>query len=149
MRITLVITAYKPTRGKSSKDPDPRSVFDYFFDTNFIDTYDTLIAKMRAEKIDKMKKILENVDSNSGKLIHVTFDDLKETNPDIYRAVKSIGTSFKIGPNEANCLKHAGRILVESEMNKLKQSNLWSTLVQDPPSEAYQIESCLQEESNQ
>jgi hypothetical protein len=101
--LVILIDAYKPTRGKSSRDPDPRSVF----------------------------------------------DDLKGISPDIYRVVKNIDTSFKIGSNEANCLKHAARIVVESEMKKLRESNSWRTLVQDPPSEAYPIEPCLKEENNQ
>ena len=147
--MVILIDAYKPARGKSSRDPDPRSVFDYVLDTNFIDAYDTLMAKMRNDKIDKMREILNNGDSKSGKLIHVQFDELKEINPDIYSVVKNIDTSFKIGSNESNCLKHAARILVESEMKKLRESNLWSTLLRDPPSEAYQIEACLPEEKNQ
>jgi hypothetical protein len=78
----------------------------------------------------------------------VKFDDLIDINPNIFRVVKHIDTSFKIGSNEANCLKHAARFLVESKMKKLMESNSWSTLVQDPPSEAYQIEPCLQQENH-
>jgi predicted acylesterase/phospholipase RssA len=146
--LVILIDAYKPIRGKSSRDPDPRSVVDYFFDTNFMDAYDTLMAEMRDDKIDKMRKLLNNDDSKSGKLIHVKFDDLIDINPNIFRVVKHIDTSFKIGSNEANCLKHAARFLVESKMKKLMESNSWSTLVQDPPSEAYQIEPCLQQENH-
>ena len=82
-------------------------------------------------------------------IIFLIIKGLKEINPDIYRVVKNIDTSFKIGPNEANCLKHAARILVESEVKKLRENNSWSTLVQDPPGEAYSIEPCKQEENNQ
>jgi len=147
--LVILIDAHIPTRGKSSRDPDPRSVFDYFLDTNFVDTYDTLMAKMRDDKIKGMRNILNKGDSKSGKLIHVKFDDLNKINRNIYEVVKNIDTSFNIGSNEANCLKHAARILVEGEMEKLRENNSWSTLAQDPPSEAYPIEPCLPEENNQ
>lgn len=147
--LVILIDAYRPPKGKSSRDPDPRSVFDFILDTNFIDAYDTLMAEMRTAKIDEMISILNNGDSRSGKLIHVEFDDLKEIKPGIYEVVKNIDTSFNIEANEANCLKHAARILVEGEMEKLRKNNSWSTLVQDPPSETYPIEPCLLVENNQ
>ena len=147
--LVILIDAYRPTRGKSSRDPDPRSVFDFILDSNFIDAYDTLMAKMRDDKIDKMISILNNGDSRSGKLIHFEFDDLKEIRPDIYEVLKNIDTSFSIESNDANCLKEAARILVASEMEKLRESNSWSKLIQYPPSEAYQIEPCLPEKNNQ
>lgn len=147
--LVILIDAYRPTKGKSSRDPDPRSVFDFILDTNFIDAYDTLMAEMRTGKINEMIGILNNGDSRSGKLMHVEFDDLKEIKPDIYEVAKNIDTSFNIESNEANCLKEAARILVESEMEKLRESNSWSKFVQDPPSEVYPIEPCLPEENNQ
>jgi hypothetical protein len=147
--LVILIDAYRPPKGKSSRDPDPRSVFDFILDTNFIDAYDTLMAEMRTGKIDEMISILNNGDSRSGKLVHVEFDDLKEIKPDIYEVVKNIDTSFNIESNEANCLKEAARILVESEMEKLRESNSWSKFIQNPPSEAYPIEPCLPEENNQ
>jgi hypothetical protein len=107
------------------------------------------MAEMRTGKIDEMISILNNGDSRSGKLVHVEFDDLKEIKPDIYEVVKNIDTSFNIESNEANCLKEAARILVESEMEKLRESNSWSKFIQNPPSEAYPIEPCLPEENNQ
>lgn len=124
-------------------------MFDYFLDTNFIDTYDTLMAEMRTAKIKEMINILNDGDGRSGKLIHVGFDDLKEIKPDIYEVVKNIDTSFNIGSNEANCLKEAARILVEREMDKLWESNSWSKLIQNPPSKAYPIEPCLPEDNIQ
>lgn len=147
--LVILIDAYRPTRGKSSRDPDPRSVFDFILDSNFIDAYDTLMAKMRDDKINRMRNMLNNNDNKSGKLIHVKFDDLIKINPNIYEVVKNIDTTFNIGSNEANCLKHAARILVKGEMEKLRASHLWSTLVQDPPSAAYPIEPCQPEENNQ
>ena len=140
-KLIIVIDAHKANYGKDPRDPDPRSLLDYYIDSNVVDAYQTLMDELRHGKTDNLAKWLWE---NNGKLIHLKFDDLEEDHPELYETVTRIKTNLKIRKNEAACLKHAARILVQREMEKLHgdEDNLWKDLIQFPPADGYEIPPC-------
>ena len=138
-KIIVLIDAFTPVEGRDRSDPDPRKMVDYVIDTNFLDAYDTLMAGLRMEKINRTRNWLEN---NNGTLAHLEFAKLKVIAPAVHAAVKGIKTSLEIGEQDAICLRHAARILVKAEMEKLRGDMRFKEMISDPPSEAYPIEPC-------
>ena len=138
-KIVILIDAFTPVQGRDRSDPDPRKPFDYVIDANFLDAYDTLMAGLRMEKVDRTRQWLEN---NNGTLIHIQFADLQGLSPTIYAAVKGIKTSLEIDERDAVCLKHAARLLVKAEMEQLRGDARFKEMIANPPGEAYPIESC-------
>ncbi len=138
-KIVVLIDAFTPVQGRDRSDPDPRKMVDYVIDTNFLDAYDTLMAGLRMEKINRTRNWLEN---NNGTLAHLEFAKLKAIAPAIHAAVKGIKTSLEIEEQDAICLKHAARILVKAEMERLREDARFKDMIADPPGEAYPIEPC-------
>jgi hypothetical protein len=79
---------------------------------------------------------------NNGKLIHLQFDDLEQDHPELYETVTMIKTNLKIKKNEAACLKHAARILVQQKMEELHADPNWKDLIQFPPADGYALPPC-------
>jgi hypothetical protein len=91
---------------------------------------------LRYGKTGELQQWLE---ANNGKLIHLEFGDLKQGHPDLYEAVTRIKTNLKIKKNEAACLKHAARILVQAKMETLHADTWWANLIKFPPAEGYEL----------
>ncbi len=138
-KLVIVIDAHKANYGKDPRDPDPRSLLDYYVDTNVIDAYQTLIDELRHGKTDNLRCWLQE---NNGKLIHIKFDDLKERFPELYESVIAIKTNLMITKNEASCLKHAARILVSEKIEELYLDPWWKKQILYPPTEGYEIPPC-------
>jgi hypothetical protein len=137
--VIIVIDAHTASYGKDPRNPNPRSLLDYYIDSNVIDAYETLMAELRYGKTTELEQWLE---ANNGKLIHLQFGDLKQENPDLYEAVSRIKTNLKIKKNEAACLKQAARILVQEKMEALHADTWWATLIKFPPAEGYELPLC-------
>jgi NTE family protein len=135
-KLVIVIDAHKANYGKDPRDPDPRSLLDYYIDTNVIDAYQTLMDELRHGKTDNLQRWLSE---NNGKLIHLKFDDLEEDHPELYETVTTIKTNLKIKKKEAACLKHAARILVREKMEELHAAPVWKDLIQFPPADGYEL----------
>jgi NTE family protein len=135
-KLIILIDAYKANYGKDPKDPNPRTLLDYYVDTNVVDAYETLMAELRYGKTGELQQWLEE---NNGRLIHLQFGDLKEERPDLYEAVARIPTNLKIKKNDAACLKHAARILVREKMEQLHDDPQWTNLIKFPPAEGYEL----------
>jgi len=135
-KLIIVIDAHKANYGKDPRDPNPRNLLDYYIDSNVIDAYQTLMAELRLGKTDSLQQWLSK---NNGKLIHLKFDDLED---ELRETIVRIKTNLKIRKNEAACLKHAARILVQKEMEKLHADPEWSGLIQFPPAEGYEFPPC-------
>jgi len=135
-KVIIVIDAHTSSYGKDPRHPNPRSLLDYYIDSNVIDAYETLMAELRYGKTGELQQWLE---ANNGKLIHLEFGDLKQGHPDLYEAVSRIKTNLKIKKNEAACLKHAARILVQAKMEELHADERWAKLIQFPPAEGYEL----------
>jgi len=138
-KLIIVIDAHKANYGKDPRDPDPRNLLDYYIDSNVIDAYQTLMAELRLGKTDGLQQWLKE---NNGKLIHLKFDDLEQGYPELHETIVRIKTNLKIKKNEAACLKHAARILVQKEMEKLHADPEWNGLIQFPPAEGYEFPPC-------
>jgi len=138
-KLIIVIDAHTASYGKDPRDPNPRSLIDYYIDTNFIDAYETLMAELRYGKTNELQQWLEE---NNGKLIHLQFGDLKQGHPDLYEAVTRITTNLKIKKNEAACLRHAARILVQEKMEALHADQWWANLITFPPAAGQELSSC-------
>lgn len=138
-KIIILIDAFTPVEGRDRSDPDPRKMVDYVIDTNFLDAYDTLMAGLRMEKINRTRNWLE---SNNGTLAHLEFANLQMITPAVHVAVKGIKTSLEIEERDTICLKHAARLLVKVEMEKLRGDARFKDMIANSPSEAYPIETC-------
>ncbi len=138
-KLVFLVDAFTPLRGKPREDPDPRVAWDYVVDSNFLDAYDTLMASLRDDKVNRTRTWL---DIYNGRLVHVEFAKLKSTAPQVYQVVKGIKTNMKIDEGEAACLKQAARILVRQEMDQLKTDPRFSALVADPPAAEFPIPPC-------
>jgi NTE family protein len=138
-KLIIVIDVHTASYGKDPRDPDPRKLIDYYIDTNFIDAYETLMAELRYGKTTELQQWLE---ANNGRLINLQFGDLKERHPDLYEAVARIKTNLKIKKNEAACLKHAARILVQEQMEALRADAWWAGLIKFPPAAGYELPLC-------
>jgi NTE family protein len=138
-KLVIVIDAYKANYGKDPRDPNPRSLLDYYIDSNVIDAYQTLMDELRQGKTDGLQQWLGE---NNGKLIHLQFDDLEKGYPELFKTVTGIKTNLKIKKNEAACLKHAARILVQEKMEELHADPRWKDLIQFPPAEGYNLPPC-------
>jgi len=135
-KVIIVIDAHTSSYGKDPRHPNPRSLLDYYIDSNVIDAYETLMAELRYGKTGELQQWLE---ANNGKLIHLEFGDLKQGHPDLYEAVTRIKTNLKIKKNGAACLKHAARILVQEKMEALHADTWWAGLIKFPPAEGYEL----------
>jgi len=138
-KLIIVIDAHKANYGKDPRDPDPRSLLDYYIDSNVIDAYQTLMSELRYGRTDNLQKWLGE---HNGKLIHLKFEDLEEGYPELYETVTMIKTNLKIKKNEAACLKYAARILVQEKMEELRADPVWKDLIQFPPAEGYELPPC-------
>jgi NTE family protein len=138
-KLVIVIDSHKANYGKDPRDPDPRNLLDYYVDSNVIDAYQTLMAELRLGKTDGLQQWLEE---NNGKLIHLKFDDLEKDYFELHETVTGIKTNLKIKKNEAACLKHAARILVQEKMEELHADPAWKELIQFPPADGYALPPC-------
>jgi NTE family protein len=138
-KIIIVIDAYKANYGKDPRDPNPRSLLDYYIDSNVIDAYQTLMAELRLGKTNELEQWLEK---NNGKLIHLQFDDLEKEHLELHETVIGIKTNLMIKKNEAACLKQAARILVQEKMETLRADHRWKDLIQFPPADGYDLPPC-------
>jgi predicted acylesterase/phospholipase RssA len=150
-KLIIVVDAHTASYGKDPHDPNPRSLIDYYIDTNFLDAYQTLMAELSYGKTTDLEQWLE---ANNGKLIHLKFEDLEREHHELRETVASIKTNLTITKNEAACLKQAARIMVQEKMQELHADERWAPLLQFPPAEGYDLPPCKlkskkQEEDNQ
>jgi hypothetical protein len=106
------------------------------------------MAELRDIRIADFKNYLNEKTNKKGELIHLNFENLKTSHPDVYHVVKDIPTSFNIEPNEVICLKSAARFLVEDAMDNLLQDDAWKDLVNIPLNSGYEIKKCKPREKN-
>ncbi len=138
--LVIVTDAEIPSKQKSAADPDPRTFLDRFIGTNFIDIHDVMMNTLKDFRIKGIETLPGKCD---GKLMHLQFSDLNandlytkisDPNPnDIYEVVRVIKTNLRINSNDANCLRHAARILVRSAVKKLRDDPYWGPIVRQGP----------------
>ena len=122
--LVILADARPATKAKSAADPDPRHFLDYFVDfSNVKDTYSLLMVenqRLRAREFEKYVK-----GRTRGMFLHLRFDRLKDTHPELFARVSSIPTNFKICDEQAESLKQAAAILVGEAVEQIRQDAYW------------------------
>jgi len=137
--LIIIVDASIPSSTKSAADPDPRSFLDRFIDTNFIDTYDLMMSELAKLRIREIQELIEK--DCDGKLIELQFSKLNKKDL-IYKVVNGIKTDLKIHANDANCLRHAARILVRDAVNDLREDTYWRSIVGPGPAVETPLPTC-------
>lgn len=138
-KLIIVIDAHKANYGKDPQKPDPRTIIDYYIDSNVIDAYQTLMDELRYGKTTELEKWLEE---HNGRLIHIHFDDLADGHAELYETVTRIRTNLMITKREAACLRQAARILVEAKMEQLRADSRWAERILYPPTAEGDLPAC-------
>jgi len=144
--LLIIAVAHIPSNQISAADPDPRTLLDRIIDTNFIDTYDVMMSELEKLRVHDIRRLIE--DNCGGKLIQLQFSSLKRSKDTehlrIYEIVHRIKTSLKIDANDANCLRHAARILVRDAVNDLRNGDpYWNSIVGQSPSVETPLPPCM------
>jgi NTE family protein len=100
--VVILIDSFVPHQGIDRNRYDARGFFSYFIDSNFLDTYDSLLYSNRAATIEESRVILAQ---HAGELVflHLRLDEDQE------KAVQAIPTSFRISSEGVASLDKAVR----------------------------------------
>ena len=116
--IVILVDAYTKPRGIDPAEYDPRSLFSYIVDFNFLDAVDGLLASNREKEIGKF----ENMERKRGdKFIfwHISFQDIK--NGELKEKVDKIPTTFRISESDADAIDEAVQEVVAPLNPKLQR----------------------------
>ncbi len=133
--IVILIDAYKETRGIDRNNCDPRSLFSYVVDLNFMDTFDALLNANREILLDQFKSHTFNLGDNQAYTFdnltfwHVTFQDIDPRIEDdigtnakwLKEALNTIPTSFCIDEKDAKRIDRAVDLLINPDNVILKR----------------------------
>lgn len=105
--IVILVDSYKEPRGVDRNAYDPRSVTSYFVDSNFMDTFDSLLTSSRINLVSQFYEGSFLGEGARDKLIfwHITFeyigsDSLDQTGQPLRKKLNRIPTSFKISRDD-------------------------------------------------
>jgi predicted acylesterase/phospholipase RssA len=119
----ILVDAYAAPPGIGATKKDPRRLYDYVIDTNFLDTYDALLTANRKNMLAWFYWGLERYREQQATFCHVTWEprdspvasavggDLADLRPDLDR----IPTDFQISESDARLLDRAAELLVTAE----------------------------------
>ena len=133
--IVILIDSYKEKRGIDRNNCDPRSLFSYVVDLNFMDTFDSLLDANRKNLLDQFKSHTFNMGDNKTYTIgnltfwHVTFqdidpgikDDIGTEEKSFKEALNMIPTSFSIDAKDTKRIDRAVDLLINEDNVILKQ----------------------------
>jgi NTE family protein len=119
-KLVILIDSYVDPDMKNPEESEPRGVFDYLVDTNFMDVYETLMGELRSTRVEVMKKQIEE---SNGRFIHLTLKDLQQKDLTLFKKTMPIGTNMKIADEEADCLKEAASVLVHQALTESQPLN--------------------------
>ncbi|MES9968977.1 MAG: patatin-like phospholipase family protein [Candidatus Thiodiazotropha sp.] len=115
--VVLLIDSYIKPKGVDNTSPEARTGFDYLVDSNFFDSFDSLLAKNRFSLIkgfsDKMANLNDTHPELTTFFYHLAFNEIPDL--DIKNQINSIGTSFKIDKKDAKALELAVDLLLSKE----------------------------------
>lgn len=141
--LVILIDAYVPSVGKDATEAEPRGGVDYFVDTNFLDAYDSLMTKLRDEKIRNTKGRLRNAQRD---FVHLTFDALADSEPELFRVVSHVPTDLAIDPNDALCLRRAAQLLVRANIDAIRANHPGLQVRQVSPQSTIECDTTLKPE---
>jgi NTE family protein len=113
--VVMLVDAYTEPRGISSAAYDARKGVSYLLDTNFMDSYDSLLNKARQRSLwnfsEKMRAL-----RNKGKSVifyHLKFDNLKDVkHRALLRRINQIKTDFNIDAQGVKDIDQAVELLL-------------------------------------
>jgi len=117
--VVMLIDSYTPTRGYNRSLADPRSFFSRFVDGNFLDSSDSLLARIRAGQIDRMKNKLEKLTRGKAVFYHVRLQDAPDEF-DVHHLNK-IPTDFQISTPDTTLIDKAVKQILVKENPCLKK----------------------------
>lgn len=118
--VVLVVDSYVMSQGVPAEKRDPRSFFSYLIDTNFLDTYDSLLKANRRNLLNWFRQeVLKGKYAQKAPILcHLTFENLSDAT--LRAAVNTIPTDFTIAPEDARTLDRAAEMLVSADTKCLQ-----------------------------
>ncbi len=109
--VVLLVDAYLEPQGISHTLPDARTGFDFFVDTNFLDSIDNLLSTNHDKTIVSFRQSMAELAASTDVDIdtffyHLSLPDLSQ-NSLVRDTVNSIKTSFKIADDQVDALRKA------------------------------------------
>ena len=96
--IVILVDAYTNTKGRSNAAYDGRDGFSYVIDTNFLDSFDSLLNRVRQDRLRGLAARFRKEYSKNGKrgiFYHVKFDNLPQGDR-LLDKLDAIPTSFNL-----------------------------------------------------
>ena len=117
--IVILVDAYAKNKGVESKEPDARKFFDYYIDSNFTESFASLLTNNRDSTIKKFKKVLNSYKEKETFFYHVEFQ-----NSQYQEKLDSIKTNFKIKKKDQLIIEKAAKELMtknNKNLNRIKE----------------------------
>lgn len=113
--VVIVVDAYVSSQGVPADKRDPRSFFSHIIDTNFLDTYDSLLKANRQNMLNwfKQEVLADKYKQKDPTLCHLTFKAIP--NATLRAGVNAIPTDFAISSEAARNLDRAAEMLVSTD----------------------------------
>jgi NTE family protein len=132
--ILILVDSYTTGSGVSDAVPDGRKLYDYVIDSNFLDSFDSLLSRNRDSMIqDAIRKLNSRHTDNGNEVIfyHIKFDNVKEFDKNhnfeekLYPKLNSIKTDFKITNDQKQLIEKVTELFMKSDnicLQKIKKS---------------------------
>jgi len=114
--IVLLVDSFIDPPGVDPDDRDPRGFVDYFVDTNFMDSFDALLASIREAKLQWFINSYDLTENRASKPVwfcHLSFEGVKDEA--LRKKLNRIPTSFKIDEKASANIDKAVELLVTPE----------------------------------
>jgi NTE family protein len=128
--ILILVDSFIEGGGVSDSVPDGRQLFDYVIDSNFMDSFDSLLSRNRESLIEDMINYfyyLHTDVKNEVVFYHIKFNNVKEfeKNPTsdekLYQKVNSIKTDFKISNTDQLSIEKVTEMFMKNENRCLQK----------------------------
>ena len=131
--ILILVDSFSESGGVSDVVPDGRKLFDYVIDSNFMDSFDSLLSSNRESLVQDMIRNMNSRHTFQKKEVifyHIKFDNVKGFNKnhnseeELYPKLNSIKTDFKINDDEKHSIEKVTELFMKSEnicLQKIKK----------------------------
>jgi predicted acylesterase/phospholipase RssA len=144
--ILILVDSFIEGGGVSDVVPDGRQPFDYIIDSNFLDSFDSLLARNRESLVEDMINYFSYLQTNvKNKVVfyHIKFNNAKgfegipNSEEKLYQKVNSIKTNFKINKDDQLSLEKLTELFMKSENSCLQK--IKAVLSEDKTSDSSDI----------
>jgi predicted acylesterase/phospholipase RssA len=118
----ILVDSYVEAQGVPAETRDPRGLFGYIVDTNFLDTYDSLLKANRKNLLtwfEQQELRYRYEQKGRPELCHLTFEKIEDQS--LQAALNRIPTNFSLSDKDASLLDRAAELLVSEETECLKK----------------------------